>query len=219
MKRSKILIVSFLVAPVALLSGISPTGAKPACEVARAWVEAHADDLPTTLEELAQLPLSTRIAVFRTLPYERRAALWHEQLNRFASSRDLTRAQRDVVNAALKMVTADMYRRRVEGMTDSERHSHENEHSEFAKRARAAFDRETLRVFGELGWIVRPVDKQRGVMRLVPAIWTSGDAASCECSVAEDFCALDCKEGLNNCEVTPDGCGWFNCEPCDGSCI
>jgi len=48
-----------------------------------AWVEAHRDRLPQTLDELARLPMPFRRAIVNTVPPAVRTALWREHLASF----------------------------------------------------------------------------------------------------------------------------------------
>ncbi|HSC05430.1 MAG TPA: bacteriocin fulvocin C-related protein, partial [Steroidobacteraceae bacterium] len=205
-----------LLASLAAATGLDRT---PACQRAAAWVTAHASELPTTLEDIAKHPRPIRIAIFNALPYEVRSALWHDQLKRFRQTHRLNSTQEQLVTEALTIITPEMYRRRVEGMTPDQEYHHAREHTAFAERATKAFDRQTLRVFGELGWVIEPIrDSPR--FGLMPARLTlTAMTIDCDCYSQSDFCSLDCLKGYQNCTPQPTGCGWFNCEPCDGTCI
>jgi hypothetical protein len=200
-----------------ILSGVVPVRMTPECVRAKAWVAAHASELPRTLDEFAKYSMTTRVYIFNALPYETRAALWHEQLRRFKESKPLNEKQRALVDEAIQSITPAMYRARVEGMTPDREQAHALHHLRFKERAMAAFDKTTLRVFGELGWVVAPSEPKASGFGIVPASMRFGD---CTCNVQEDFCSLDCCASCNGgCEPLPTGCGWWGCDVCNGSCV
>jgi hypothetical protein len=49
----------------------------------RAWVEAHRHELPTTLAQLAMVPIPFRMVIVKALSPDLRTALWREHLATF----------------------------------------------------------------------------------------------------------------------------------------
>ncbi len=52
----------------------------PECELAKEWVEAHRDELPTTLAAFSEHSVIYRRAIYRALDVEARIVLWQEHL-------------------------------------------------------------------------------------------------------------------------------------------
>ena len=52
----------------------------PECELAKEWVEAHHDELPTTLVAFSEHSVIYRRAIYRALDVEARISLWQEHL-------------------------------------------------------------------------------------------------------------------------------------------
>jgi hypothetical protein len=84
-------------------------------EAIRAWIEAHAADLPATLTELSEYPMVFRRAVARALPLEQRVAVWREHLLTVCSAfTSGTPAQRklitDVIDELPALLSGDVAR-------------------------------------------------------------------------------------------------------------
>ncbi|HSU14130.1 bacteriocin fulvocin C-related protein [Longimicrobium sp.] len=79
----------------ATLGAATRPGDPPACVVARRWVAAHRNALPTTLPALSRQPMARRRAIYDVLPAATRASLWRQQLEDvLRSNASLTGAQR-----------------------------------------------------------------------------------------------------------------------------
>jgi hypothetical protein len=55
-------------------------------EAIRAWIDAHATELPCTLAELISYPMVFRRVIARALPLEQRVAVWREHLETVCSA-------------------------------------------------------------------------------------------------------------------------------------
>lgn len=68
-----------------------------------AWVERHRDELPTTLAELARLPMPFRSVIVNTVEPERRTGLWTEHLQSFLGpASSLSTPQQEFVAATIR---------------------------------------------------------------------------------------------------------------------
>jgi hypothetical protein len=71
-----------------------------------AWVEAHRDSLPTTLDELSTFPVAFRRVIVNSVSPEQRTRFWEEHLRTFLEPEaELTTAQRAFVAEAIPALT------------------------------------------------------------------------------------------------------------------
>src|SRR4051812_3875270 len=76
-----------------------------------AWVEAHRDQLPTTLAELATYPVAFRRVIINCVSVETRTQLWQEHLRSFlAPSAGLTPEQATFIEETAIPSTIDIFR-------------------------------------------------------------------------------------------------------------
>ena len=110
----------------------------------RAWVEAHAHDLPQTLDELSRLPIPFRKAVVAAVSPEVRMSLWREHLESYASpTSELTPPQRELVADAIVELPIIFQGARAEG--EGRARALEDRMRELITREQAS------RIFGTLG--------------------------------------------------------------------
>jgi hypothetical protein len=89
------------------ISLASSTSERP-CDALRRWATPYRGTSPT-LDDLARFDRGHRIAIFNVIRPETRAALWREQLERFARSSQLTDVQRALVREAITLTTPGLY--------------------------------------------------------------------------------------------------------------
>jgi hypothetical protein len=66
------------------------------------WVEAHREALPTTVAELAMLPVAFRRVIVNFVPHEQRTRFWREHLESFLGPESaLTAEQRTFVEGTI----------------------------------------------------------------------------------------------------------------------
>lgn len=203
--RVTTLLAVALLAPVLALVLPETVDRRPECAQAQAWAAAHAASLPTALDDVAAFPPAHRRAIFELAPPATKAALWQARLARHDLTA-LTPEQRALVGEARGFVSAHMYETR-------------SAHRDWARRARAAFDRPTFtRLFVELG---------DGDGRLTPATagvllkqrWNDLLQAHarplCDCFDDGDCWGGSCLYPLCSFQW---GCGPFGWDICNGVC-
>ncbi len=189
------------VIPLLALSAIfSPTRAvadPPICEVAAEWAVGLGEALPTTLQELEELDLPYRKAVYELSSVEVRERWWTEHLGRVLANEVLTTAQRRVI----QRVQADLGRLLVVVPASAAMR-------ELTQEIKNSFDPEAAkRIFSTLG-----------VTSAVAA--SSSGEEECECNAYMDYCwgiNIDC-EGGGECEESQSGCGTLWQFACNGTC-
>jgi hypothetical protein len=76
---------------------------------ADAWVDAHRQNLPSSLEALQPFSTEYRARILNALPPEKQAEIWRARLQE-SLSRPLTPAQKKLLDEALVIVTPELYR-------------------------------------------------------------------------------------------------------------
>ena len=113
-------------------------------EEIRAWVDAHRNELPQTLDALATFPIPFRKAIVNAVSSEQRISFWREHLSSFVGpDTDLTTEQRTLVCDALDMLPDIFGGSRVDGQARVR--ALEGRMRELLTREQAA------RMFGTLG--------------------------------------------------------------------
>ncbi len=203
------LTLSLVALPAFLAPADLPSGS---CAAVAAWAESYRQASPT-LDELARLDRSARLAVLSVIAPRVRVALWREQLHRFSQDPTLTLDQRTVLREAITLVPSLM--NSTEGLGDERR--------AFAARVWHAFPSTAHRhLWSDLG-----------ASTTVPTRWTRiadrflARAATlwCNCSTAsvgmwDCPAAGTCGSGAN-CRIPPNdppGCGFLGDEVCNGRC-
>ncbi len=74
---------------------------KPACQVAKEWVTAHADRLPATYDEFSELSPILQRNVYPALTDAQRTGLWRAKLTRIQNRPGLSAEQEAVIEFAL----------------------------------------------------------------------------------------------------------------------
>jgi hypothetical protein len=101
-------VVLLLVIGEVLIAPVVADG-RTLCQRATAWVAAHSNNLPATIEGLSQYPEGYRRAIFTSLPPAVRSSLFREQLRRFAGSRELSADQTEAVALASSLFSPEFY--------------------------------------------------------------------------------------------------------------
>ena len=173
------------------------------CELAKEWVEAHRDALPTTLGAFSEHSMTYRRAIYRALDVEARISLWQQHVATVADQVTLPE-QRLFLQRAIP---------------------------ELAKYVSDTPSESALKAFGEEAISVLGKDMARdafGVLGSAPEPTSEeGDAQSpCSCRVGWDF--INCQQGsvckskkwiiFDVCEDTESGCGLFLEMACNGLC-
>lgn len=184
------------------------------CIAANAWVEEHADNLPTSFAAISKYPVQYRKAIFRKLTPKQKANVWSDRLRKVPGNILLTKKQHALLGKIIKNLSPAV----------------------FDKNADRDFisDKTLKSVFGETkaGNIfasLRPVQEMResqlrsilyGMNRVVSS-YEVGILQTCSCSQSSDYCGLDheCTTNPSNRCSTSDGCGTFWLYDCDGVCI
>jgi hypothetical protein len=99
---------------LAALALIVTTGATQAIDTperkeADAWVDAHRQNLPSSLEALQPFSTEYRSRILNALPPEKQAEIWRARF-RESLSRPLTPGQKKLLDEALLIVTPELYR-------------------------------------------------------------------------------------------------------------
>lgn len=182
----------------ATLGAATPAGDPPECEVARRWVAAHRNALPTTLPALSRQPMARRRAIYDVLPAATRASLWRQQLEGvLRSNASLTDAQRatlrEMITQLPTLVRHDPDRAASVALRD---------------RLIREFGRDGYRqIFGTLG----PTPSERAANGVL--------LPTCNCGVLDDGeCPSDRICGGTPCNLSSSGCGLFWREKCSGFC-
>lgn len=175
----------------------------PTCEEAREWVDEHADDLPTSLDAVSELPTLYRRAVFAEMSVPERRKIWREHLGTFLGpDSDLTEEQKETVrrvrSSLNELVTAPPPRERVDRLA-----------AEVAEQFGLELGG---RVFAMLG----PVGEEA-------ASTTASASAGCGCCTG---CTFTCTTitgpdescGGADCGGSSFGCGFLFLSGCDGQC-
>ena len=169
------------------------------CELAKEWVAANLDELPTTLNAFAEHSITFRRAIFGALDSDVRISLWREHLaavaHEFASSEQrlfLERVSREL--DGLVLGTAPL-----------------SELDVLGEQARAILGEDLARrAMGVLGPEPEPAAAVAEAMGPV-----------CSCNRGNSFCPLPYICSRNSwfpCQQTGSGCGWFWLQSCDGLC-
>lgn len=215
MRRVISLFVGYMLA--ASVSSAEPPQASPPqtahgrpaqCKFIDDWILENRDNLPSTFDELARLPLAYRKRVFLELSPEQQSALWQTHLSRWlagawgSANGVLSDEQRALVAWIRGQLTADVYARQDTAWAPLE-------------EIRTTFPDPELRsaVFSQLG----PPQKSG------ETVFQFSSEPNCHCVVdwiGGDQCPypLVCKpndEGANCHEVR---CGFWDLWTCDGMC-
>ncbi len=195
----QILIVSL---PTAATSGSS-------CSALRAWAAPYQNTIPT-LDEVAKFDRGHRLAIFNAVAPDVRAALWQEQLRRFAQRPELSVTQRELLLRAAALATPALYRRDPETANAVE---------ELWTRAEKVFtSREQRRIWFDLGAVVPPRLDSTLSDRFARPFQESAQGDFCECNIAYGW--LECASGFcsgGDCEWWV-GCGPIGDRVCNGIC-
>ena len=172
----------------------------------------------TTYNRLSAASTQEDVKVMYTeCPAELRGDLWLYHYSRVLNSVELTPRQRAVVYEAAGLVLAGVCEKRDDPKFVAWKSSVTEKMDADAK---AAFDRPLMKdVFMHLGGPALSRSLRAGSEGL-KAISTSWD---CTCNTADDWCCVlpTCPEVCRRvfrCAFTPDGCGWWFNEPCNGNC-
>lgn len=206
---SLILTLGVLASATALAQGQCPA------EIAEKWAESNSENLPSSFEKIAELPLAYRKAVYRRLSHDTRSELWRQQFEYYLDNYELTDAQKAVLFDALELATPAAFTKLNTGKVPAWLISLE-------QRAREAFGSEQTRlIFGRIG---RPESEIRYYVDrphsdLNPTS-TMKAVTACSCSDASDYCSggFTCESGSGGCTRIEDECGTFWVYDCDGLC-
>ncbi|XYI03667.1 bacteriocin fulvocin C-related protein [Sorangium sp. So ce1128] len=181
---------------------LEPSSAE--CVAVRNWVAQNAGRLPTEYAELVRYPVAYRRGIFSALDPDAKSSLWKEHFQRYRDERpDLTAAQASFIERLSSSTSAELYK----GATDKPAVM-----KGLQAEASALFDRDSLRLLAaQLGPDDAPDDTQA----------CAAGVGSCTCNAGDDWCNWGhyCSNKAGDCSITPDGCGWWWDDPCDGLCV
>lgn len=182
-----------------VLSLTMPITANNPCEELRAWAAATYSDRTPTLDELASLARSRRVAAFGAVSASVRAALFQEHLHRTLNRPDLTRQQRALIEEGVTLATPALYEQEPNAVAAV---------AALRPRVESAFDTGGLRRI----WFDLGTSDLRGV--LTPSL-----VPDCNCNRAEDDCwYVGGSCGGTGCMAYVPGCGFFLNAACNGRC-
>lgn len=104
------LAVALVVVPAEIVFLSDVLDRQPTSSRAKAWVEANASALPSTLDEMSALPLPYRRRAFEAAPPDVKSALWKEHLGRVITNHpDLSTEKRHFLERARDALSAEVY--------------------------------------------------------------------------------------------------------------
>ncbi|MYA41060.1 MAG: bacteriocin fulvocin C-related protein [Gemmatimonadetes bacterium] len=178
----------------------------PECELAKEWVAANLDALPTTLDAFGEHSLTFRRAIYGALDTEIRISLWRENLAAVAHEATLPEQR-----LFLERVSRDLdgY---VRGTAPA------SEIDAVAEEARAILGMDLAgRAIAVLGSVPESA---------VFAVENGDLEPDCACSTEEDWCWLtsfgrrECRDDEDyHCDDLESGCGDWWQAACDGMCF
>ncbi len=178
----------------------------PECELAKEWVEAHHDALPTTLVALSEHSMIYRRAIYQALDVEARISLWQEHVATVADQVTLPE-QRLFLQRAMPELGRYLSETLSESGLDA-----------FTEEATRILGEDLARdAFGVLGTAPEPTLEEGDAQLLLP---------DCSCRVGSE--EWNCQEGsecrsrkwivLDVCEDIGSGCGPLWLFDCNGLC-
>jgi len=171
----------------------------PQCKQADAWVDAHRDNLPSTLEALQPFSAEYRVRIFNALPAERKAEIWHARLQQ-SLSLPLTVAQKKLVEEAIGFVTPERYRK------------HERFPAGWQEQVRKEFTNDqVVEIFQSLG----PTQEDPEDGPLMPLCDCNGNGGNSDCRY---YPKIYCHLGAGLCNPTVQGCGIGGLDQCTDHC-
>lgn len=183
------------------VAGILVTGAAPAsADTVRSWERKNAGSLPTTLREIAVLPIAFRRVAYQEMTAPQRSAAWTAHLDGFAAQMGgSTGPQRSAFSKALAFAK-DPANFRSPNLPAVDA---------LAAEMTDAFGKEQA---ASMIAVLGPRENQ------ATSDATAANRA-CTCAVDSDYCtnSTNCYGGLQNCTRT-GGCGTFYTYECDGLC-
>ncbi len=215
MKRlENALIIALLLGTVAMPAAAEELA--PGCVAAHAWVQANADRLPMTYEDIAGYPMTYRRAIFAAVPADAQSRLWRAHLARYLELHpELDAAGRAMVDEAVELTAPELFA----AVDDPAAHRAALERlSGFGERARAVFAGGELRnAFFDLGALhaaaiqIEPRPRPAPECECAPGPFTNepeacGENGHCDTSIE---CNNDSQAG----------CGLFTYIPCNGMCV
>jgi hypothetical protein len=201
-----------LLASQALLVSVPMSASSgSSCAELRRWAQSYKGTSPS-LEQLARYDRAHRVAIFNTVTPQVRAALWQEQLHRFAQRADLSVSQHELINEARGLVTPALYAHDV-AVTKA--------FDEFTPRLKQAFtEREHKQFLTNVGFNgVAPQPQVSTLLdKLANPFIANAEGGTCECNTATGY--AECWSGTClpvGC-TQQSGCGLFGDRPCNGMC-
>ncbi len=197
-----------LAAGAGVAAGLVFTGNTPAFagkgeQSAQAWVHANRGRLPQSYTEVTAYPQTYRRAIYQASTPSVRSALWSEHLRVYRSARPhLTNRQLEILDRAAGLAAR-------ESIFTPQGVAELRQSEDLHRSAMAELGAEEVHLaFGMLG----PAAEGTTILAKSP---------NCECAFQHDYCGrLRCRNrvGIDACNYSPDGCGWFWNEPCAGLC-
>lgn len=198
---------------------------RPTNQRAEAWVTAHANSLPKSLDEFAAYPTPYRRAIWSGLSESVKADLWRTQLDQLLNESSLTKEQRSAIIQMRSFLSPELYK--------------SNAKQPAALQAMCRKDGQTAALLADyrawladLGSHARPkyttsalaVTAYEGIRAKVNAVaHRPAPFEDCSCN-SESMCStcdwawtLTCAYN-EACHGTPQGCGCLWVNPCDGKC-
>lgn len=187
------------------------------CASIAGWVAENAANLPASYDELAELPIAYRRAIFNALSPAARSSLWQQHFQAYlAAHPELTPDQRAFVEEMHAAMSPELF------LTDQAMASSDELTALIGAaepRAAALFPQSELPgLLATLG----PSEAARPSEAAQPGT----EAISCECNDDDDWCwyrwpfgSYTCVAGAEGCDFQPLGCGELWGKPCNGLCI
>lgn len=185
------------------------------CASIASWVAENAGNLPTSYEEVVEIPIGYRRAVFNALRPAARSSLWQQHFQAYlAAHPELSLDQRAFVEEMHAKMSPELFSAD-QSISSNEKRTAFIEAAE--RRAAASFPQsEVPGLLSNIGPLASTGDME--------ARHSGLEAVSCECNDRDDWCwnrlggGYTCVSGASECDPQPLGCGRFWLQSCNGMC-
>lgn len=186
----------------ATVTGILISGTAPAsADTVASWKRVKAGELPTTLAEIAVLPIAFRRVAYQEMTSEQQSASWTAHLDGFTSKIAELGGTQQLAFAKARAFAKDPVNFETTDLSVVDALS--------AEMVKAFGKEEAASLIAVLG----PREKTSDGTVVARA-------RGCTCAVASDYCtnSTNCYQNLQGCIHSSKGCGSFYLYSCDGLC-
>jgi hypothetical protein len=207
---------------------------QPVCARADAWIARNADDLPSTLSDLLQVPVDYRRRIYDKLSDELRTRIWLENFARIQARDGATWT--DEQSQFVNEMRSEMAAGRVLGR------AYQSQREALVARGVKLFSRQAamnlmtlesspVMPTSTVALRLRMSELMRDVVRTLQEVSASVHAQDppppcicnatgwCQWAVGPSIVCCPAESLPSPCSHTSSGCGWFWLDPCLGSCI